>query len=65
MKNMSDVEVIMELEGGQLFIEDQDDWNRLKDLAYNLSFSQGFYGRLYTNMIDYEEWNGLEFPICM
>lgn len=69
---MDDVDLIMELEGGEVVIEDYDDWCRVKDLARDWSSSMGYYGRLYRDMCDYEEYaeshslNGeLQFPIYM
>ena len=70
MKDMTDLEIILGLECSGLTIEDMEDWNRVKDLAKDLSRSQGFYGRLYRNMENFEEEYGTEglktsFPINM
>ena len=65
--NMDNIEIIMELEGGSLCINDRDDWNRVKDLVYDLSYCQGFYSRLRRDMSEIEENLNLdlEFPIHM
>lgn len=60
MKNMDDISIIMEIEGGSLEIEDAEDWYRVKDIAENLSTSQGFYGRLLAGMEEFEEYNDIE-----
>lgn len=69
MKNMDDISIIMELEGGSLEIEDMEDWYRVKDIAENLSTSQGFYGRLLASMEEFEEYNDIEdtdlYPLYM
>lgn len=70
MKNMTDIDIILELEGGELVIEDYEDWNRVKELAYSLGCSQGSYGRMYRSMCDYEtyaeeEYGEIPFPIYM
>lgn len=70
MENMKDIDIIMEIENGELCIEDYDGWDRVKELAKSLARSQGFYGRLYRSMCDYEdecllEYGGLAFPIMM
>lgn len=61
------IDIIMELEGGELVIEDYDMWDRVKDLCYSLASSQGFYGRVYRDMCDFElNCDGeLPFPIVM
>ena len=64
MKNLDYVEIVMELEGGNLVIEDLEDWDRLKGVVASLSESMGFYGRLLERMEDYDE-DELEFPIYM
>lgn len=69
-KTMTDIDIILELEGGELVIEDNIDWQRVKNLAHSLSYSQGFYGRLYRQMCEFEnecmETDGeLSFPILM
>ena len=69
-KNMTDIDIILELEGGELVIEDNIDWQRVKNLAHSLSYSQGFYGRLYRQMCEFEneclETDGeMLFPILM
>lgn len=70
MKNMTDIDIILELEGGELVIEDNIDWQRVKNLAYSLRYAQGFYGRLYRQMCEFEneclETDGeMPFPILM
>ena len=67
--DMDDVAIIIELEGGELKIEDTDDWNAVKDIAKGFSTSQGFYSRLLRDMKEAEEEFGgvenLPFPIIM
>lgn len=70
MKDMTDLEIILGLECSGLTLEDMEDWERVKALAKDLSRSQGFYGRLYRNMVDFEDEYGIEgletsFPILM
>ena len=67
---MTDLEIILGLECSGLTLEDMEDWERVKALAKDLSRSQGFYGRLYRNMVDFEDEYGIEgletsFPILM
>lgn len=59
----NDVDIIVALEGDTLIVEDLEDWNKLKELAYDFSRSQGFYGRLYMDMIEAEESGEISFPI--
>ena len=52
----NDVDIIVALE----------DWDKLKAIAYDFSFSQGFYGRLLRDMMETEDYYGrknIEFPI--
>jgi len=69
MKHMDDISIIMELEGGSLKIEDWEDWYRVKDIAENLSTSQGFYGRLLESMEEFESNCDIEdtelYPLYM
>lgn len=66
MKECTDsVEIIIELEGGELVIEDEKDLKRLKDLCREFAYSQGFYGRLLRDIEDAEESGEIEFPIVM
>ena len=66
---VTDVDVIIELEGGELIIEDVEDWVRLKAIAGTLAQSQGFYGRLLRDMRDAEnEYGGKEnlpYPLSL
>lgn len=66
---LSDIEIIENLEGGELIITDVADWDRVITIANDLSRSQGFYGRLLRNMKEAEEDYGgkenLPFPITM
>ena len=66
---MDDISIIMELEGGSLKIEDWEDWYRVKDIAENLSTSQGFYGRLLESMEEFESNCDIEdtelYPLYM
>ena len=67
--DMDTVDIIMELEGGELTIADVEDWNAVKSVASDLQNSQGFYGRLLRDMLEAEEEFGgvenLPFPITM
>ena len=67
--DMDTVDIVMELEGGELTIADVDDWNKVKSVADSLKGSQGFYGRLLRSMLESEEeFGGIEnlpFPITM
>ena len=67
--DMDTVDIIMELEGGELTIADVDDWNKVKEVANSLKGSQGYYGRLLRDMLESEkEFGGVEnlpFPITM
>lgn len=66
MKECTDtVEIIMELEGGELVIEDKKDLERLKDLCRELAYSQGFYGRLLRDIEEAEKSGEIEFPIVL
>ena len=69
MKNMDTIDIIMELEGGTLVVEDAEDWDRVKKIAEGLSASQGFYGRLLASMEEFEEYNDIEdanlYPLYM
>lgn len=67
--DMDTVDIITELEGGELTIADVEDWNAVKSVASDLQNSQGFYGRLLRDMLEAEEEFGgvenLPFPITM
>jgi len=66
---LDDVDLISALEGNTLKIEDQFDWERVKEVASEFSQSQGFYGRLLRDMIELEEAYGsaesIEYPVYM
>lgn len=47
-----EIDMIEEIEGGSLIIEDMDDLERVKSLARGLARSQGFYGRLLLQLAD-------------
>lgn len=66
-KNMDTIDIIMGLEGGELLIEDREDWEKVKSVAKTLAPSQGFYGRLLNSMLEFEENYTLEdkFPLYM
>ena len=57
---MDIVDIIMALEGGELVLKNINEWNKVKNISFNLSKSQGFYGRLYENMCEFEENNNIE-----
>lgn len=67
--DMDTVDIVMELEGGELTIADVEDWNAVKSVASDLQNSQGFYDRLLRDMLEAEEEFGgvenLPFPITM
>ena len=65
VSEMDTVDIIMELEGGELVLQDKEDWDTVKALAKELSPSQGFYGRLFRDMTEYENEYELNFPIVM
>ena len=66
---LDDVDIICALEGDTLMIEDEFDWEKVKEIAADFSRSQGFYGRLLRDMTEYEESVGgpenIEYPIYM
>lgn len=62
---MDRIEIITALEGDNLVINNYEEFQLLKDLAYDLSSSQGFYGRLYEDLKFYEEECDLEFPMIL
>lgn len=63
MKEATDiVDIINELEGGELIIEDFDDLEGLKNLCRDFSRSQGFYGRLLAS-IEEADIQEKDFPI--
>ena len=66
-KNMDTIDIIMRLEGGELLIENREDWEKVKSVAKTLAPSQGFYGRLLNSMLEFEENYTLEdeFPLYM
>lgn len=47
-----EIDMIEEIEGGSLIIEDMEDLERVKNLARGLARSQGFYGRLLLQLAD-------------
>ena len=47
-----EIDIIEEIEGGSLIIEDMDDLEKVKNLARGLARSQGFYGRLLLQLAD-------------
>ena len=64
---MDAIDIIMELEGGELVVNNYEEWERVKDVASSLAQSQGFYGRLLEQMEEFENNYVLEdyFPIYM
>lgn len=65
MKNMTEVEIIMELEGGELIVNDNEELEILKNLCKKLASSQGFYGRLLRDILQAEQNGEIEFPIIL
>ena len=47
-----EINIIEEIEGGSLIIEDMEDLEKVKNLARGLARSQGFYGRLLLQLAD-------------
>ena len=47
-----EIDIIEEIEGGSLIIEDMEDLEKVKNLARGLARSQGFYGRLLLQLAD-------------
>lgn len=47
-----EIDMIEEIEGGSLIIEDMEDLEKVKNLARGLARSQGFYGRLLLQLAD-------------
>lgn len=47
---MTELDIIIGIEETKLFINTVEELQQVKDLCYNLSFSQGFYGRLYNEL---------------
>lgn len=47
-----EIDMIEEIEGGSLIIEDMDDLEKVKNLARGLARSQDFYGRLLLQLAD-------------
>lgn len=47
-----EIDMIEEIEGGSLIIEDMNDLEKVKNLARGLARSQGFYGRLLLQLAD-------------
>lgn len=65
MKECKDaVDIIIQLEGGELLLEDAEDLQRLINLCEELAGSKGYYGRLLIDLqeLDVDE---LDFPILI
>lgn len=64
IKELDTVGIIMELEGGELILEDTEDLETLKNVCREFAGSQGFYGRL---LRDLESLNveDIEFPVVL
>lgn len=64
---MDTIDIIMALEGGELVVNNYEEWDKVKDVASSLASSQGFYGRLLEQMEEFENSYVLEdyFPIYM
>lgn len=64
---MDMIDIIMALEGGELVVNNYEEWEKVKDVASSLASSQGFYGRLLEQMEEFENSYVLEdyFPIYM
>lgn len=62
-KDMATFEIVMELEGGSLLLEDHEDLERVKDVCRMFASSQGFYGRLLAD-IEWQE-DMIEYPVMI
>ena len=62
-KDMDTLSIVMELEGGELLLEDREDLERVKDVCRTFASSQGFYGRLLAD-IEWQE-DQIEYPVMM
>ena len=64
IKELDTVGIIMELEGGELILEDTEDLETLKNICREFARSQGFYGRLLRDLesLDIKD---IEFPIVL
>lgn len=47
---MTELDIIIGIEEAELFINTAEELQQVKDLCYNFSYSQGFYGRLYNEL---------------
>jgi len=52
LRKMRTLDIILEIEGGELKIEDMDDLKVVKDICRDFARSQGFYGRLLRDLED-------------
>lgn len=64
LKEMNKIDIILELEGGDLVLEDFDDLEILKDICREFASSQGFYGRLLRD-IENADLSDDSFPIIL
>lgn len=62
LRKMSELDIILDIEGGELKIEDKDDLQVVKDLCKKFAMSQGFYGRL---LRDLQEIDTTDLPIYL
>lgn len=66
VKDLKDsVDLIIAIENDTVIMEDIADWKRIKNIANDLRYSQGFYGRLYHSMVEFENANELAFPLSL
>lgn len=65
MKDCKDhIDVILQLEGGELIIEDMEDLNKLIEVCKPLSYSQGFYSR-FVNLLEQVEDGDIILPLVL
>lgn len=62
-ENMKDIDIIIELESGELIINTKSEWDRVKNIARSLAPCQDFYSHLYRCMLDFEnDYDEYELP---
>jgi len=57
------IDIVIELEGGSLLLEDREDLEKVKSVCRYLAPSQGFYGRLLAD-IEWQE-DQIEYPVMI
>lgn len=64
------LDIILAIEGDELTIENNEELNKVIEICKDLSYSQGFYGRLYRSLKEFkDELDGYdltaEFPLTI